>query len=166
MLHNRPCHLPVPARERAVFLLNKQLADAIDLHLHAKRAQWNMSDPHFTSLQLLCHQVSREIGDVADEIADRIARLGGKTCGTAFSTASDSRLPIYPLEMLSNREHLTALCNSLSAFAAFASAAAENAGNDDDLDTAEVLVEVARTSDKLLRIIKSYFGRQRPERVA
>jgi starvation-inducible DNA-binding protein len=159
-LYKTPCHLCEAVRERSVALLNKQLADAIDLQMQAKQAQWDIIDPHFLSLHLLCDQISREVGHVTDTIADRIARLGGKAAGTMLAIASMSRLPSYPERVASAREQLTALSNSLAAFAAFVDVAAETAGNDDDLDTVDVLAEASRRVDNLLRIIKSYCGKR------
>ncbi len=46
-------NLPELTRREIIELLNRQLADAIDLGLQAKQAHWNVKGPHFVGLHEL-----------------------------------------------------------------------------------------------------------------
>jgi starvation-inducible DNA-binding protein len=84
--------LPERVRVEAIALLNQQLADALDLHLQAKQAHWNVKGPNFIALHELFDEVEEELEEHADDIAERAVALGGTAYGTARTTAKRSRL--------------------------------------------------------------------------
>jgi len=59
-LRNTQNDLPSKARMEAVDLLNRHLADAIDLAYQAKQAHWNVKGPSFIALHELFDEVVEE----------------------------------------------------------------------------------------------------------
>ncbi len=92
-LWNTQNDLPEKLRVEAVGMLNQQLADALDLHLQAKQAHWNVKGPSFIALHELFDEVVEEFEEYADEIAERAVVLGGTAYGTVRVAAGRSRLP-------------------------------------------------------------------------
>jgi starvation-inducible DNA-binding protein len=148
--------LPEEVRVGAIGLLNQQLADALDLDLQAKQAHWNVKGPNFIALHELFDEVEEELEAFADDIAERAVVLGGTAFGTVRVAAGKSRLPEYPLDIISGREHVTALSSALARFARSARAAIESANTLGDADTADLFTEVSRGVDKLLWKVEAH----------
>src|SRR5262245_61763233 len=104
-------------RRSMVALLNRQLADAIDLGLQAKQAHWNVKGPHFVGLHDLFDKVYEQAGDYADDVAERAVELGGVALGTIHAVGAASRIPTYPLDIASGREHVDALSSAVATLA-------------------------------------------------
>jgi DNA-binding ferritin-like protein len=51
--------LPEEQQAKLIELLNRRLADAIDLQLQSRQAYWNVKGPHFMALRKLFDQVAR-----------------------------------------------------------------------------------------------------------
>src|ERR1041385_3582175 len=83
-------------RKAMVRLLNRELADVIDLGLQAKQAHWNVKGPHFIGLHELFDKVAEEVEEFTDEIAERAIELGGVALGSLQVVSKYSRLKSYP----------------------------------------------------------------------
>src|SRR5262249_9602428 len=68
-------------------LLNRRLADAIDLQLQLKQAHWNVKGPHFIGLHELFDKIAEDVETYVDEIAERAVQLGGISQGTRRAAA-------------------------------------------------------------------------------
>ena len=156
VLWNTQNDLPQEVRLSAIGLLNQQLADALDLDLQAKQAHWNVKGPNFIALHELFDEVEEELEEFADDIAERAVVLGGTAYGTVRVAAGKSRLPEYPLDIRSGREHVAALSSALAKFAASARAAIDSASTLGDADTADLFTEVSRGIDKLLWKVEAH----------
>jgi starvation-inducible DNA-binding protein len=141
-------------RAAMVQLLNRGLADAIDLQLQAKQAHWNVRGPHFYSLHKLFDEVVDQAAEFGDEIAERVAALGGVAEGTLGAVAPRSSLPAYSLTLRDGRDHVEALANALAAFGK----QARSAG---DADTADLFTQVSRETDKLLWFVEAHLHAER-----
>ena len=108
-MHATRIDLPAETRSRLIPLLNRRLADAIDLSLQAKQAHWNVKGPGFIALHELFDRIAGEIDDHVDELAERITALGGTAEGTVQAVAGRTRLAAYPLTIADGRAHLEAL---------------------------------------------------------
>ena len=86
-LHPTRIDIPAEARSRLIPLLNGRLADAIDLHLQAKQAHWNVKGPGFIALHELFDRIAGEIDGHVDELAERVTALGGTAEGTLQAVA-------------------------------------------------------------------------------
>ena len=69
-------------RRSAVEILNEHLADAIDLHLQAKQAHWNIKGPNFVGLHEMYDRVAAQPDEYSDLIAERAVALGGFARGS------------------------------------------------------------------------------------
>jgi starvation-inducible DNA-binding protein len=116
-MHPTKHDLPEPARRAVAELLNVNLADAIDLAMQAKQAHWNVKGPDFYALHKLFDEVAEGVQSSVDDVAERIAQLGGIAEGTIGAVKARTRLPEYPLTITSGREHVHALRDSLAAYA-------------------------------------------------
>ena len=143
-------------RGGVVELLNQQLADALDLALQAKQAHWNVKGPSFIALHELFDSVVEEIVEHADNLAERAVELGGTAFGTVRTAARTSRLPEYPLDISSGREHVTALSAALARFGASARAGIDAATALGDADTVDLFTEISRGVDKLLWKVEAH----------
>ena len=155
-LWNTKNDLPEHTRVEGITLLNQQLADALDLHLQAKQAHWNVKGPSFIALHELFDEVEEELEEHADDIAERAVALGGTAFGTARTTATRSRLPEYPLHIYSGADHVAALSTALATFAKSTRAAIDAAATLGDADTADLFTGVSRAVDKLLWKVEAH----------
>jgi starvation-inducible DNA-binding protein len=155
-LHQTRNDLREKTRRAMIDLLNQQLSDVLDLSLQAKQAHWNVKGPNFIGLHELFDKVAEELEEFGDGIAERAIELGGVALGTIQAVSKRSRLPAYPLDLVSGWEHVTALSGALAKFGASTRdgiALADKAG---DADTADLFTEVSRGVDKLLWLVEAH----------
>jgi len=143
-------------RRAVIDLLNQNLADVLDLGLQAKQAHWNVKGPHFIGLHELFDKVAEEVEEFTDDIAERAVELGGVALGTAPVISKHSRLKAYPLDLVSGKEHVTALSAALAKFGASVRAAIDGADKLGDADTADLFTGVSRGVDKLLWMVEAH----------
>jgi starvation-inducible DNA-binding protein len=139
-----------------VELLNRQLADVLDLGLQAKQAHWNVKGPHFIGLHELFDKVAEELEELTDEIAERAVELGGIARGTLQVVSRSSSLSPYPLDIVTGKKHVAALADALAEFAATTRGAIDTAARAGDADTADLFTEVSRGVDKLLWMVEAH----------
>jgi len=89
-----PPHL-VSAQAAIPDLLNKQLANLLDLHNHVKMAHWNLRGPLFALLHPLFGEYAGSLNGYADEIAERVVMLEFPAKGST-QDITHSCLPPYP----------------------------------------------------------------------
>jgi starvation-inducible DNA-binding protein len=97
-------------------LLNKQLADTIDLRSQARPAHFNVKGACVEELRSLFDGLARDLRQFADIIAQRIRTLGGQAAATVRFAAYESNLRDYPLDALDAHDHLEALLSSYSRY--------------------------------------------------
>ena len=135
---------------KLIELLNRRLADTIDLQLQSRQAYWNVKGPHFMALRELFDKVTGGVEEYANLIAERIVQLGGKAEGTVQAVAGRSSLDRYWLSTAEGNGHIDALSTTLTAFGKHVRYASEQATLLQDTDTADIFTEIARGIDKLL----------------
>lgn len=148
--------LPEAARTKLCELLNSRLADAIDLGLQAKQAHWNVKGPSFYALHKLFDEIAADVSGHVDELAERIAQLGGIAEGTVGAVKKRTGLGEYPLAIAEGREHLEALRSALATFAAATRKSIDEATEARDSDTSDLFTEVSRDADKHLWLVESH----------
>ena len=90
-------------RVKAVGLLNRHLAAAIDLHAQVKQAHWNVRGPAFIAIHELFDKVADVVESYSDTIAERAAALGGTAEGTIQVAVDRSFLEPYKLGVAGER---------------------------------------------------------------
>src|ERR1043166_2752347 len=148
--------LPKASRTQVADLLNRRLADAIDLQCQCKQAHWNVKGPAFIALHKLFDDVYADVAEYVDLLAERIVQLGGVAHGTVRDAAENSELDEYPPSISSGEDHVKCLS---AAVAAFGSRMRIAIGETDDLDdtaTADICTEITRGTDKWLWFIEAH----------
>ena len=140
---------------KIIELLNRRLADAIDLQLQSRQACWNVKGPHFMALRELFDKVTLGVEEYTNLIAEHIVQLGGMAEGTAQAVARRSSLDEYLLATADGNGHIDALTATLAAFGKHARYASEQATELKDADTADIFTEIARGIDKWLWFVKT-----------
>jgi starvation-inducible DNA-binding protein len=140
---------------KLIELLNRRLADAIDLQLQSRQAYWNVKGPNFMALRELFDKVAEGVEAYANLIAERIVQLGGKAEGTAHAVAGRSSLDGYLLGSADGNSHIGALSTTLTDFGRHARYTSEQTTVLKDADTAAIFTEIARGIDKWLWFVET-----------
>jgi len=148
--------LPESSRINAIALLNQRLADCIDLQTQCKQAHWNVKGPSFIALHKLFDEINEDVEEYVDLLAERIVQLGGIAEGTARSVAGRSTLRDYPLNLSSGAEHVDALSDALAQFGRTARIGIEEMNELEDADSADILTEISRGTDKWLWFVEAH----------
>jgi starvation-inducible DNA-binding protein len=147
--------LPQEQQAKLIELLNRRLADAIDLQLQSRQSYWNVKGPHFLALRKLFDQVAGGAQEYANLIAERIVQLGGKAEGTAHAVAGRSSLDGYRLASAGGNSHIAALLTTLTDFGRHARYASAQASELHDADTAALLTKIGRSIDIWLWFVET-----------
>lgn len=145
-------------RSAMIGLLNARLADAIDLKLAVKQAHWNVKGESFIALHELFDGIAGRCDEHVDVIAERVVQLGGQAMGTTQVVAKATTLKAYPTDITAQKDHIEALRDRLSAFAATSRAAIDEAADAGDADTADIMTGVSRAIDKDLWFVAAHLG--------
>jgi starvation-inducible DNA-binding protein len=150
--------LPEDARNNVIRILNKRLADSVDLMHEAKQAHWNVKGPSFIAL----HKLFDEIVDAAEEwmdlVAELVVQLGGTAEGTIQVAVKQTDLPAYPLGISAERDHVEALSSALAAYGKSVRRAIDETDGLGDKDTADIFTEISRGADKYLWFVEAHLG--------
>jgi len=147
--------LPEEQQAKLIELLNRRLADAIDLQLQSRQAYWNVKGPHFMALRELFDKVAQGVEEYANLIAGRIVQLGGMAEGTAHTVVGRSSLDGYRLASADGNSHIDALSTTLTDFGRHTRYASDQASELKDADTAAIFTEIARGIDKWLWFVET-----------
>jgi starvation-inducible DNA-binding protein len=156
LLYETKNSLPAETRGRAVELLNRRLADCIDLQSQTKQAHWNVKGPHFIGLHKLFDEIYEATEEYIDLIAERVVQLGGIAEGTVRVCAERSTLTEYPLVLSSGEEHVEALSNALAEFSGKAREAINELDELGDPDSMDIVTDISRGVDKWLWFVEAH----------
>ncbi|MFC4555470.1 Dps family protein [Georgenia faecalis] len=76
--------------------LQEALVDLVDLSLLGKQAHWNIHGTHFRSVHLQLDDVIDQVRLASDDIAERLATIGGTPDGRASTVAATSQVEGLP----------------------------------------------------------------------
>jgi starvation-inducible DNA-binding protein len=136
-------------------LLNRLLADNINLKLQAKQAHWNIKGANFIALHQLFDGVSEEADKYTDMLAERIVQIGGIANGTLEDVYKNSKLDEYPSAMQHSEQYIKALTASLEVCVNDIQNSVDLAIELEDVISADLLTEVARGLDKQRWLVES-----------
>lgn len=139
-----------------VTLLNRQLADTLDLYAQTKQAHWNVVGAHFHQLHELFDELAETLLGQVDLLAERATALGGAAQGTVRMAAATSRLPEFPAGFQDGLTCVQLLTERYAALAASTRAAIEAATQAGDAGTADLFTEVGRALDKALWFLEAH----------
>ncbi len=149
--------LPDDNRRELIELLNGVLSQSIDLYTQAKQAHWNVKGRRFISAHELFEDVAKHLSEHSDDIAERVAALGGFVRGTARQVAEHSDLPEFNPDSLSAHDCLEALVEHLAAHSRTLRECIERSADElKDPITEDLLVEVLREVEFDLWLLETH----------
>ena len=89
--------------------LQDRLHAANDLHLTLKHVHWNVVGPHFIAVHEMIDPQVEAVRGFADDLAERIATLGGSPTGTPGALVEARSWEEYSVGRAGTQEHLAAL---------------------------------------------------------
>jgi len=95
--------------DQVIELLQKQLSTYNDLHLTLKHVHWNVVGPNFIGVHEMIDPQVALVRGYADEVAERIATLGGSPKGTPGAIIADRSWDDYSLGRDTVAAHLSAV---------------------------------------------------------
>lgn len=95
--------------DKVVKALDQRLLGLIDLSLTLKHIHWNVVGPHFIGVHEMLDPQVDAVRAMVDEVAERIATLGGTPNGTPGYLVDGRSWDDYALGKASVIEHLAAL---------------------------------------------------------
>lgn len=143
-------------RKEITDLLNRRLADTIDLMLQAKQAHWTVKGPNFLSLHELFDKIAEAAGSHVDLLAQRVMQLGGVAEGTVQVVGGISELDPYPTATFDSVEHVERMACVLSKYARLIREAIGECEHRGDAGTGDIFTEVSRAADKLLWFVEAH----------
>jgi len=94
---------------KSIKSLSTLLADEMVLYIKTRKFHWNVSGPSFMELHKLFQEQYSELEEMADVVAERIGKLGGKPIGTIDEFINLTRLEEAPDKYPSQKEMLREL---------------------------------------------------------
>jgi starvation-inducible DNA-binding protein len=95
--------------ERTITLLQSRLHAMNDLHLTLKHVHWNVVGPHFIAVHEMIDPQVEAVCGFADDLAERIATLGGSPAGTPGAIVAARDWDDYSIGRATTQAHLGAL---------------------------------------------------------
>ncbi|MBH25873.1 MAG: DNA starvation/stationary phase protection protein Dps [Myxococcales bacterium] len=148
--------IPTDVREKMTTLLNQQLADTFDLYTQTKQAHWTVHGKQFHALHTFFDEFAAQLSGYSDDLAERVAIMGGEPRGTARMIAAQSRLDEFPLEMKDGMDYVTALANRTAKLTQSTRRAIDAASEYGDETTADLFTEITRGLDKSLWFLEGH----------
>lgn len=90
-------------------LLQGRLDATTDLHLTLKHVHWNVVGPHFIAVHEMLDPQVDAVREMSDDLAERIATLGGSPVGTPGALVKSRTWEDYSIGRAATQEHLGAL---------------------------------------------------------
>lgn len=136
-------------------MLQQRLHALNDLHLTLKHVHWNVVGPHFIAVhEMLDPQVDR-VRDMADDVAERLAALGGVAYGTPGALVEERTWKDYSVGRADAIAHLGALDVVYTGLLEDVRAAVEKAG-DIDPATEDLLIEQLRDLEQFQWFVRAH----------
>ncbi|MFF9585259.1 DNA starvation/stationary phase protection protein Dps [Streptomyces achromogenes] len=143
------------AAGRLIDVLRLRLHALNDLHLTLKHVHWNVVGPHFIAVHnMLDPQVDR-VRDMADDVAERIAALGGVAQGTPGALVAERTWDDYSIGRADAIAHLGALDLVYTGVIEDVRAAIKVAG-DIDAATEDLLIEQLRDLEQFQWFVRAH----------
>jgi starvation-inducible DNA-binding protein len=141
---------------RVIDLLSDRLVASIDLQLVLKHIHWNVTGPNFIAVHEMLDEHVGAVRGMTDDVAERVATLGGTPDGTAGSVVRRRSWDDYALGRADAMEHLRALDRVYEGVIADNRAAIETIAGIDPI-TEDLLIEHTRTLEMYQWFVRSFY---------
>lgn len=149
-------NIPSNSKKAVIDMMNKALAATIDLALIVKQAHWNVKGSRFIAVHEMLDGFRDTLDEHADEIAERVAQLGGTAYGTTQTVAEATVLKPYPTDIYTVEDHIDALINAYGEAANLVRKYVDETAEAGDADAADILTAASRTLDKNLWFLEAH----------
>jgi len=156
VLHPMRIDIPSEIRLYLINVLNQTLACTVDLRSQVKQACWNVKGRDFAPLHTLFATMATALDAYTDQVAERIAILGGGALGTVRTAATHSTLPEYPGGLVEGNAHVLALAERFAQYATTLRDDIVHAADVEDAGSAAVYTEISRGVDKQLWVLDAH----------
>lgn len=136
--------------------LNQLLADEQVLILKTKRAHWNVEGPDFYSMHKFFEAQYEELGELSDEIAERIRQIGHYTVGSMHEYLELTHLSEIALDSTNSLDFIQELAMSHEEVIVFLKKISERAEELKDLSTHDFLVGVLQIHEKMFWMLNAH----------
>ena len=137
-------------------ILMQVAASYVDVAMAARQAHWNVRGPGFASMHDTFGEIYSSLDEHADELAERVAALGGVPRGTVQSAAKETLIEPFPVLAKSEWELIDALGARLGQLSALTRRAISEFERLDDPVTVHHLTEAGASVEKHLWIMESH----------
>ncbi len=155
-MHKTRNDLAANARKSVAALLNARLADLIDLQLALKHAHWNVKGPNFIALHEMFDAMTDSYDAHVDDMAERIAALGGTAMGSVQAVEKATSLAPFPADVFDGMKMVEALAERTAALAKSVRKGIDETDEAGDVDAADILTALSRQLDKNLWFLESH----------
>lgn len=155
-MHKTSVAIALQVRKPLIDLLNKRLADAVDLSVQAKLAHWNVRGPHFIALHELFDKVADMAQEHADSLAERLAQLGGIAKATLQETVKATSLPAADSSLSGHKEVVTSLSKAIATYANNLREAIDESATKGDQVTSDIFTQLNGEADKNLWFVEAH----------
>ncbi len=149
--------LDAGAAAKAAEVLADRLVGTIDLQLVLKHVHWNVMGREFISVHEMLDEQVEAVREMTDEIAERIATLGGTPNGNSGAVVANRTWEDYPLGRASVADHLVELDKVYSGVIEDHRVAIDQVG-DLDLVTEDLLIGQTAKLELFQWFIRSFGG--------
>ena len=143
-------------RTQLIELLNRRLADMVDLQLQAKHAHWNVRGRSFLPLHELFERIAAEAAAHADLLAERAVQLGGLAEGLLPTLVERSELGRHRPPLAGEADYLTSLADALAALSERLRQGVIESEALSDAPSEDILTEISRAVEKLLWQVEAH----------
>ena len=156
-------HTSVPglderAAAKLIGVLEDRLVGSIDLQLVLKHIHWNVLGANFIAVHEMLDDQTDQVREMSDDIAERIATLGGVPDGNSGNVVRRRTWGDYRLGRADAIEHLIALDRVYDGMIVDNRKAIEASGALDPM-TEDMLIGQTRTLEKLQWFVRSFHER-------
>lgn len=155
-MHKTRNSLPEKDRVEIIALLNSSLASTTDLQAQLKQAHWNIKGKEFIALHKLFDELAEAVEEQVDIIAERITSLGGTALGTIAQAASNTQLPLYPVDIFTAEQHIAHLSHHFAILSELSRANIERTEELGDMATNDVYIDLTRMLDKNMWFLEAH----------
>ncbi len=138
-----------PPNDDICIILQDRLYDLLALASHAKQAHWTVTGRNFLTLHEFFDSIFTTLTGFADELAERIAALGGHVKGTIKFVAKGSQLPEYPVDITKAEQHIEAFSKALFQLKMLLRGNVRTVAELEDDGSVDLLTSMSRKIDEL-----------------
>ena len=144
-------------REGVISILNVLLSDEYLLYTKTRNFHWNVVGLQFNDLHKFFESQYEALAEIADETAERVRALGGKSFGTLVEFSKHSRLKEKPGQYPSAEDMISKLLSDHEAIIEHLRTDLETCTHDyQDAGTTDFLTGLMEQHEKMAWMLRSF----------